>query len=301
VDLEVSNEDTYNLDLSLSAVANVIADASFTGGAHILEPQDVWIADTCATSHVTKHAEGRTKHCQTSIQTCGFAGETIQPDCKMNISVTYSDKNGTEKFDVVLGEVQTNEKLHYNLFSVIKMLLKGYKLEGDKHSLTLCNKTRSIMFDIIVSMQNGALYCARFTRKLGKSETANPVVQGEEDSSKVAKKILKVNTKQAHDCLGHLSKDVTCKIVAQMGMELSRTAFQTCEACAFGKAKQCNIPKEAIREEATKFNGRVGHDLSKFKAPEGMEVTINKSNWHITVNEAMGFKRRASSKPKLES
>ncbi len=80
------------------------------------------------------------------------------------------------------------------------MLLKGYKLEGNKHSLTLRNKTRPVLFDIIVCTQNGALYCARFTRKLGKSETTNPVIQGEEDSSKVAKKTLKVNIKQAHDC-----------------------------------------------------------------------------------------------------
>jgi hypothetical protein len=67
VDLEVSNDDTYNLDLSLSAVANVIEDATFTTGAHILESQDIWIANTSATSHVTKHAEGRMKHCQTSV------------------------------------------------------------------------------------------------------------------------------------------------------------------------------------------------------------------------------------------
>jgi len=66
VDLEVSNEDTYNLDLSLSAVANVIADATFTTGAHILESQDIWIADAGATSHVTKHTEVGMKHCQTS-------------------------------------------------------------------------------------------------------------------------------------------------------------------------------------------------------------------------------------------
>ncbi len=100
-----------------------------------------------------------------------------------------------------------------------------------------------------------------------------------------------MNIKQAHDCLGHLSKDVTCKIAAQLGMELPRTGFQTCEACAIGKAKQRNIPKEVLRERATIFNGRVGHDLSKIKAPEGMEVTINKSNWHIMVDKARGLKR----------
>jgi hypothetical protein len=37
VDLEVSNEVTYDLDLSLSAVTNVIADATCTTGPHILE------------------------------------------------------------------------------------------------------------------------------------------------------------------------------------------------------------------------------------------------------------------------
>ncbi len=50
---------------------------------------------------------------------------TIQPDCKMDIPVTYSDMNGTEKFDVILGDVETNKKFHYNLFSVTKTLLKG--------------------------------------------------------------------------------------------------------------------------------------------------------------------------------
>jgi hypothetical protein len=108
------------------------------------------IADTGATSHVTKHKEGGQKHRQTSVCTRGFAGETIQPDYEMDIPVTYIDKNGTEKFNVILGNVQTNEKFHYNLFSVGKMLLKGYKLEGDKHSLTVSNKTRSIVFDILI-------------------------------------------------------------------------------------------------------------------------------------------------------
>ncbi len=76
VTVSESNEDACNLDLSLSAVANAIADANFMTGAHILESQDIWIVDTGATSHVlTKHTEGGMKHCQTSVQTSGFAGQ----------------------------------------------------------------------------------------------------------------------------------------------------------------------------------------------------------------------------------
>ncbi len=99
------NDDNDNyppiLDLSLSAVANVIADATFMIGAHILESQDIWIADMGATSDVTKHTEGGRKHRQTNVWTRRFAGEIIQPDCEMDIPVTYVDVNGTEKFDVV--------------------------------------------------------------------------------------------------------------------------------------------------------------------------------------------------------
>ncbi len=101
---------------------------NFTTGAHILESQDIWIADTGATSHVTKHTEGGTKRCQTSVRTHGFAGEIIQLDCEMDIPVTYSDKNGTEKFDVVLRDVQTNKKFHYNLFSVTKNVIERVQI-----------------------------------------------------------------------------------------------------------------------------------------------------------------------------
>ena len=51
----------------------------------------------------------------------------MKPNCEMDIPVTYCDKERTEKFDVVLKDMQMNEKFNFNLFSVIKMLLKGYK------------------------------------------------------------------------------------------------------------------------------------------------------------------------------
>jgi hypothetical protein len=54
---------------------------------------------------------------------------------EMDIPVTYCDKEGTEKFDIVLGEVQKNERFNFNLFSVTKMFLKGHKLKGDRYLL----------------------------------------------------------------------------------------------------------------------------------------------------------------------
>jgi hypothetical protein len=82
----------------------------------------------------------------------------------MDIPVTYCDKEGTEKFGIVLGDVQTNGRFNFNLFSVTKMLLKGYKLKGNRYSLTVWNQTQKIVFDIVIHTRNGALYCARFIK-----------------------------------------------------------------------------------------------------------------------------------------
>jgi hypothetical protein len=68
----------------------------------------------------------------------------------MDIPVTYDDVNGTKKFGVVLGDVQTNEKFNYILFSVTKMLLKGYKLKGNKHLIPMWNPAQLIVSDLVI-------------------------------------------------------------------------------------------------------------------------------------------------------
>ncbi len=92
---------------------------------------------------------------------------------------------------------------------------------------------------------------------------ANSVIQTVKSGSKIAKKILKVNIKRAHECFGHMNEIATRKTAAQLGMELSRTGFTMCESCAIGKAQQRNVPIESLGEKATIFNGK--HDLSKIK------------------------------------
>jgi hypothetical protein len=171
------------------------------------------------------------------------------------------------------------------------MLLKGYKLKGDKHSITVWNQTRLIVFGLVIRTNNGVLFCAKFTRNICESETANSVIQTVESGSKIVKKIFKMNIKRAHKCFGHMNEIATCKTAAQLGMELFWTGFATCESCVIGKAQQHNVSKESSGEKATTFNRRVDHDLSKIKVPEGLDVTINKPNWHIMADQLSGFKR----------
>ncbi len=86
---------------------------------------------------------------------------------------------------------------------------------------------------------------------------------------------------------------MTCAAATHLGMTLLQGALPVCESCAIAKANQRNIPNGISDEsKATKFNGRVYHNLAKIKVPEEFEgVTITKSNWHILVDEATKFKR----------
>ncbi len=101
-------------------------------------------------------------------------------------------------------------------------------------------------------------FCRHFNPPPQESDVALVVLDNTIKSAKETtevKKILKINVKQAHEYLGHLSKDTTRKMAKRLGMTLSRGSLPVCKPCTIAKAKQRNIPKETSgKNKATKFN-----------------------------------------------
>jgi hypothetical protein len=56
---------------------------------HALESENMWMADTGATSHLTKHKIGGMNHRGTTVKTRRFNGESINPELEMDILVKY--------------------------------------------------------------------------------------------------------------------------------------------------------------------------------------------------------------------
>ncbi len=69
-----------------------------------LVDKDMWIADTGATSHVTYSRIGGMNHRNKLVKTRGFVGESINPDLKMDILVTYMCDDG-KKIEAELKDV----------------------------------------------------------------------------------------------------------------------------------------------------------------------------------------------------
>jgi hypothetical protein len=66
-------------------------------------------------------------------------------------------------------------------------------------------------------------------------------------------------------------------------------SWKPCEACAAGKAKQKNVPKESEHKLADKDANRIFLDIATVKKlKNGPNVT--KPNWRIMVDERTGMK-----------
>jgi hypothetical protein len=109
----------------------------------------MWIAGTRATSHVTKHKIGGINHRGTIVKTRGFVRESINPDLEMDIPVKYIRKDGLE-INPELKDVQVNKNFNFNLFSVTKMLKKGYLLNGNKKCMKLKKGAHEFTFESVI-------------------------------------------------------------------------------------------------------------------------------------------------------
>ncbi len=67
----------------------------------------------------------------------------------MDIPVTYTCGNG-EEIEAELKDVQLNEKFNFTLFSVTRMLRKGYTLKGDAKSIILEKDNHAFVFDSVI-------------------------------------------------------------------------------------------------------------------------------------------------------
>ncbi len=195
--------------------------------------------------------------------------------------------------------MQVNKNFNFNLFSMTKILKKGYLLSGNEKCMKLKKGAHEFMFESVIRTRGGSLYCAIFKRQKTQLPESFNVASVVSDSSNLespkeeAKKIFKINIKQAHEYLGHFREDMTRKMALQLGMNLSRGMLPVCESCTIAKARQRNVPKETSEEnKAQEYNGQCFHNIAKIKVLEKMEgITISKPNWHILIDEALGFKR----------
>jgi hypothetical protein len=104
-----------------------------------LKSPNMWIGDTGATKHSTKHKQGGINSRPSTSRIRGIYGQAIKPSMEEDLPEMYCNKSGKDQFAVKLQNVDVIPKSHYNLISITKLMEEGHKVTGNKKD-GLCQK-----------------------------------------------------------------------------------------------------------------------------------------------------------------
>jgi len=244
---------------------------TFPMTAELLDDPNVWIGDTGATMHMTPFADGLSnlRNANTN-ESVTMANKSTESATQIgNLNGTICDKYGNEVGTTTIRDVALVPKCGYNLFSITKLLKDNWSLAGSKDCLTLTKDGKEIVFDICIPTPKGMIF-AMYVRR--DSEMAGAATD---------EKKIKMTMQQAHERLGHCGGDVTRLAVKQLGWEVTGTQ-KPCDACAAGKAKQKNVPKEKAEDTKDSVN-RIFLDIATVKKAAG-QPRPTKPVWRIMVD-----------------
>jgi hypothetical protein len=238
----------------------------------LLNDPNVWIGDTGASVHMTPHKIGMmnlreaTKNDYVTIGN----GKTEAATNIGDIPGVICDMNGNTKERTIITDVTYVPNTVYNLFSLTKAMKAGWTLNGKGGHLSIEKGEHKIMFDIEIATPKGTIFAVYIKRD---TEIAGATTDK-----------TKVTIKQAHDKLGHMNESTTRKAAKELKWDLMPGTLGPCEACAAGKAKQKNVPKNRGKAQPEVDESRIYLDIASVKQKKG-QPRATKPHWRIAVDE----------------
>ena len=213
------------------------------------DKQDLWILDSGATMHMTNNDFGLYDEKTITSQVRIGDGTDLQVTKEGKKRMLVEQADGSS-FEVVM-EMKVVPKLCSNLFSMNRLISKGFQIRNQDLNIVLENGDMKLTFDRRVdSSSSSFLTCIKMTPIL--QESAN--VSKEKNSQKV-KRI------HAHQVLGHPHSHLVSQTAKSLGWNLVGPDA-TCANCATAKSKQQNVNKVSTASTATKKGERIMLDIS---------------------------------------
>jgi len=236
----------------------------------VLNDNDIWIADTAVTVHMTPHRE-RLESIRNITANAITMGNGTTEVVTESGDLFGEIKSKGKTVPIRIQDVRIMPNGTFNLFSVSQALSKGWEMEGNKNETTLKKGKCELKFDLKISTSKGVLYATKIARRSEICGTIGDLATA------------KMTTNQAHRILGHMSNERTKQVAMQLGWKLTE-AFVTCEACAIGKARQKNIAKPMKSTTRSDKTGRVHIDISSVRNTQFPELESSyKPFWLINL------------------
>ena len=107
------------LDILLSDLEEtVFSNIAIPGKMEVLKDEEIWVADSGATSHCSKSARGGTNVRAPSAAAQGITGPAVAAENEMDLSPIVYNCFGQEQSRVTLTDVSCRNGNNFNLFSI---------------------------------------------------------------------------------------------------------------------------------------------------------------------------------------
>ena len=266
-------EDTCN---EVSLLTATIAEAA--------TDEELWIADTGCTAHVTFSKSGLTNVRKGNAEDTFTMGNGQREDASIVGNLQGQYKN----LDVIIANVSFSENAKFNLFSVNSLLMNGWTLTGDTSGISLKKGHIMITFDIVIKTKKGKLFCTRIKRRDVAQEISllsRSDVHEEKDEKERWTRAMSIAT--FHAMLGHAGEQACRESAKELEIHITRGSLEPCEACLTAKAKKESVNYRQHQRSMIP-NERIYLDLSRLiKAGSN---AIYKPNWRLIVDERTGMK-----------
>jgi hypothetical protein len=97
----------------------------------------MWIADSGASNHVTFSDKGYQNKRNVTGSTHRILGKSVLAKCELDIPCVHFDKDGNQVGEVTIPDVSHIPESNFNLFSLTRLLKKGWTLSGNEEHIKL--------------------------------------------------------------------------------------------------------------------------------------------------------------------
>ena len=132
--------------------------------------EDVWIADSGASSHITNTLQGMYNQLKISSKGKIGSGEYVDANIIGDISGIEIQKDGTKK-DITLSNVKYVPHLFRKLISLTSIMNRGFKMTENGDKITIEKASMSYRFDPLIKSDGRELIALEI--KLEKTEFTN--------------------------------------------------------------------------------------------------------------------------------
>ena len=126
--LELQTQRAFTIDAVLAQTEEELALGKVPASMDALCDANIWICDSGASNHSTNSDAGARNKRDTTSASLGHVGQAVKATSSIDVPGYFLGKDGKPGLRTRLDDMSYNNRLNFNLMSLTRMLINGWKV-----------------------------------------------------------------------------------------------------------------------------------------------------------------------------